>query len=126
MEQGIDPQRNRPPLRRPPRPVRTAATGVCGGGSGTSGIAQMLLQSHSGRIHLLPALPGAWPSGRVTGLRARGGFEIDLTWSAGKLAQAVLRSKLGNPCKVRYGKKTVTVRTNAGAVYTLDGSLKAR
>ena len=99
---------------------------IDGNFGGTSGIAQMLLQSHSGRVHLLPALPGAWPAGRVTGLRARGGFELDITWSAGKLTEALLRSKLGNPCKVRYGGKTVTLKTKAGQAYTLNASLKAR
>ena len=99
---------------------------IDGNFGGANGIVQMLLQSHSGVTHLLPALPSAWPAGRVTGLRARGGFELDIAWKDGKLTEAVLRSKLGNACKVRYGEKTVALKTEAGQAITLDGSLKAR
>jgi alpha-L-fucosidase 2 len=67
----------------------------------TAGIAEMLVQSHAGEIHLLPALPSAWPAGRVSGLRARGGFEIDVAWSAGRLTQAGIRSRLGGVARVR-------------------------
>ncbi len=75
----------------------------------TSGIIEMLLQSHyrpagakgPREIHLLPALPAVWPAGSVTGIRARGGFELDIQWKGGKLAQAVIHSKLGRACRVR-------------------------
>ncbi|NLS91229.1 MAG: glycoside hydrolase family 95 protein [Planctomycetaceae bacterium] len=59
---------------------------------GSSGIAEMLLQSQLGKIRLLPTLPKAWPSGKIRGLRARGGLEVDLQWQDGRLTEAVLRA----------------------------------
>jgi alpha-L-fucosidase 2 len=79
-----------------------------------AGFCEMLVQSHAGSIHLLPALPKAWPSGKVSGLRARGGFEIDMTWKDGRLEQAVVHSKSGLPCRVVYGAKTWELKTTAG------------
>ena len=67
----------------------------------TSGITEMLLQSHDGAIYLLPALPAAWPNGHVKGLQARGGFEINMEWKQGHLTKAVLHSKLGGNCRIR-------------------------
>ena len=68
-----------------------------------AGIIEMLLQSHTREIELLPALPAAWPSGRARGLRARGGFDVDLSWRDGRLVEATFLSRLGRPLTVRYG-----------------------
>jgi len=67
----------------------------------SSGIAEMLLQSHDGAIHLLPALPGAWKNGSVTGLKARGGFEVDIQWENGEISATRIKSSLGGNCRIR-------------------------
>ncbi|MFO1448975.1 MAG: glycoside hydrolase family 95 protein [Opitutaceae bacterium] len=109
----------------------------------TAAIAEMLLQSHSssadsmgstgsprgglgqvGELNLLPALPTAWKQGSVSGLRARGGFLVDIVWKDGALLKAAVRSTSGGRCKVRHGEMTIEFETSADTTYALDASLK--
>ncbi len=87
---------------------------IDGNFGGTAGIAEMLLQSHAGEIHLLPALPRAWQTGNVRGLCARGGFVVDLAWRDGALTEATIHSRLGGRATCRSGEATLELRLAAG------------
>ena len=94
---------------------------IDGNFGGCAGIAEMLLQSHAGEVELLPALPDAWPDGKVTGLRARGGVEVDIAWQDGRLIQAVVRSQNGSSLTLRYKMRTRDVTLAKGEALQWDG-----
>lgn len=87
----------------------------------TAGVAEMLLQSHNNEIHLLPALPKAWPAGAVRGLLARGGLEVDMEWEEGELIQCKIKSLHGKPFTIRYGDKTLEYAINSGETISIEG-----
>ncbi len=90
----------------------------------TAGMAEMLIQSQSDEIELLPAIPKAWHSGYIKGLRARGGFEVDIEWSDGVLKSAIIKSKGGNEVKVRYGNTVRDMKLETNKSVKLDNNLK--
>ncbi len=92
---------------------------IDGNFGGTAGVAEMLLQSHTGEIEILPALPPEWPNGLVRGLRARGGFVVDIAWKHGRPVETRVRSLLGGPAAVRWGKKVLTLQTARGKTCVL-------
>ncbi len=95
----------------------------------TAAVCEMLLQSHRRTeegvriIELLPALPTAWPAGRVVGLRARDGFEVDTDWHGGRMSRALVRSHLGRPALLRLGDELKSIHLAAGESVELDGRL---
>ncbi len=116
----LDPSRTYPNLFDAHPPFQ-----IDGNFGGTSGMTEMLLQSHQGELELLPALPSAWPSGSVSGLRARGGFGVDLAWKGGSLASATIRGRAGAELRVRLGEKTAEFAVPASGTLKLDAALKA-
>ncbi len=98
---------------------------IDGNFGGAAGLAEMLLQSQSGEIELLPALPAAWSSGRISGLKARGGFEVKLAWENGSLQEAELKAQFDRPCRIRTstGIQGITSGSEEVAVERLGDNL---
>ena len=92
---------------------------IDGNFGGTAGVSELFLQSHNGMIHLLPALPSAWTEGRITGLRTRGNFEVDIYYTDHRLDRAVITSNAGETCKVYYNGLTKDFPTVENGVYTV-------
>jgi alpha-L-fucosidase 2 len=91
---------------------------IDGNFGGTAGISEMLLQSHNDIVHLLPALPDAWKNGSVKGLRARGGFTVDMVWADGKLSRAIIHADQNASLNLRYGNETRTLAIPQGKSIT--------
>jgi alpha-L-fucosidase 2 len=89
-----------------------------------AGMIEMLVQSQLNEIDILPALPDALPSGNITGVCARGGFELTFSWSDGKLQKLEVLSKAGKKCKLKYGEKVIEMDTEKGKTYSFDGQLR--
>lgn len=93
---------------------------IDGNFGGTAGVAEMLMQSHMGFIHLLPALPDAWKDGCIKGLKARGNFTVDIYWQQGQLSKVVIHSGSGMTCLLRYQNNQLNLPTKKGKTYTVS------
>ncbi len=89
----------------------------------SAGVAESLIQSHEAGISLLPGLSSDWKDGAVTGLRARGGFEVSMQWKNGKLLSTQISSKNGGNCQVHYGDKTIAISVQPGKTVSLNAEL---
>jgi alpha-L-fucosidase 2 len=98
---------------------------IDGNFGGASGIIELLVQSHLGYIDLLPALPDALPDGEISGVCARGGFELTFNWKNGELINVQVLSKAGNVCKLKYNDKQIEFNTEIGKSYSFNGKLIA-
>ena len=92
---------------------------IDGNFGGTAGVCEMLLQSHTGKLELLPALPDAWPSGTISGLKARGGLTVDISWNNGEVSQATITSVEDQHLEVIVNGKSKTVLLTAGMPQTI-------
>jgi alpha-L-fucosidase 2 len=97
---------------------------IDGNFGGAAGIVEMLIQSHLGRIDILPALPDSIPTGHIKGIRARGGFELEYSWNRGVLQSLTVTSNAGQPLLIRYKDKSFTSPTSKGEVLKFDNSLR--
>ncbi|MDM8003640.1 MAG: glycoside hydrolase family 95 protein, partial [Bacteroidota bacterium] len=97
---------------------------IDGNFGGTAGLAEMLLQSQNGTVQILPALPAAWPEGEVTGLKARGNFEIGIKWRNGVAEKITVKSLSGAPLNLVYSGNSNFMETKKGVVYKFDSNLK--
>jgi len=97
---------------------------IDGNFGGAAGIAEMLIQSHSGYLDVLPSLPSALKDGEIKGLCTRGGFDLDMKWKNGKLSNLSVLSKAGNTCTVKYAGKELKFATERGKRYSIDSALQ--
>jgi alpha-L-fucosidase 2 len=97
---------------------------IDGNFGGTAGISEMLLQSHGGVIHILPALPSSWRNGSIKGLCARGGFVVDVVWQDNGLTELKINAKIDGKCKVKYKGKIAEFETEKGQVYIFNKNLQ--
>jgi alpha-L-fucosidase 2 len=99
---------------------------IDGNFGGAAGIGELILQSHTKFIDILPALPAALPNGDIIGYCARGGFVFDIKWKDGKLQELSVTSKAGQPLQMRYNNKVVNISTIKNTVYTFDAAFNQK